>query len=445
MKHLLLGAWLIIFITNANAQDQQHILDSLKRSAAKTNDARTYLNVAHAFIQQRNVDSAFLYFQKALAHADNKQLEIQIRRSYGWAYHNIGFSTLAQEQFFKTLKIAVELKDSSQMASAYLNLGMVARGANLYDKAIQYYKEGLKLTPNENLTIAIQNELGQALTQKGELYKAISTFQEILPHMEQSPSSSIYNSIGNTFIELKNYDSAYKYAALALSMDEMSHDSSGIMWNSQLLAKYYFGKNQFSKAKSLSYSALKLNDTYADESFDWNAVELPKLYQLMTDIYSAEHKTDSLLWLKDQQSILYRRLWEEQKKHAAEFVFNSQEDEVKAMLQKDQEQRRGLTQYYGISLVLLICIFAYLILSGRDRQRKYAPYLSIVVLIFLFEFLLVVLDPIIGEIIKDEPLYKFSVNVLLALLLVPVHFLGERLLKSFALDIRIKKVVQPQE
>jgi tetratricopeptide (TPR) repeat protein len=439
MKNIFLGAFLILLTVNAQAQNEQ-FLDSLKKAAASNNDARTYHQIARTFLWERKLDSAIFYFQKSLANTDDQALEIQIRKGYGQAYLNLGFFALAQEQFFKTLKTAVGLNDSTQMALAYLNLGMVARGANLYDKSIQYYEEGLKLTSSAGVRNLIRNELGQALTQKKDYYKALTVFQEIFPQLKQQPQSSVYNSIGNTFIELKSYDSAYKYAALALSLDEASRDSAGLMWNWQLLGKYYYGVNQYGKAKTLSYAALRLNDRYGTESFDWNAVELPKLYQLVSNIYTAERKTDSLLWLKEQEATFYKRLWEEQKKHAAEFVFNSQEDEVKALLQKEKQTRKGLTQYYGIALVLLICILAYFILSGRDGKRKYTPYISIVVLVFLFEFLLVVLDPFIGKLTNDEPLYKFMINAVLALALVPVHFFGERLLKTFAIDIRIKKV-----
>lgn len=442
MKNVFLVLLLLIFIANANAQNQQRVLDSLKAAVAKTNDVKTYDAIVNIFYQQRKTDSVLFYYQKALSYTDDKKTEIFIRRRCGWIYLNTGFSALAQEQFFKILKIAFDLKDSTEIASAYLHLGEVARNANLYDKAIQYCEEALKFKPDENVKILAINVLGQALTHKKDFYKAISVFQEILPQMEGSPSrySSMYNSIGNTFVEFKNYDSAYKYAAISLALDEAAHDSVGIMWNRQLMGKYHFGVNEFGKAKSFFHSALLLNEKFGNESVDWNAFELPQLYQLMNSIYSTERKTDSLLWLKDQQVILYKRLWEEQKKRTAQFVFTSQEDEVKALLQKEKQTRKGLTQYYSIGLVLLICILAYLILSGRDSQRRYAPYISIVVLILLFEFLLVVLDPVIGKISKDEPLYKFIVNVMLALLLVPVHFVAERLLKRFALDIRLKKV-----
>ncbi len=440
MKIIFISTFLLMFIAAAEAQNQQHILDSLKKESRKNNDPKTYEQIAQIFYQRGKLDSVIFYYQKALVLTDDKELEIKIQRKCGWIYLKMGFSSLAHEQFFKTLKTAFELRDSTQIALAYSNLGEVARFANLYDKAIQYCEAGLKFNPDEKTKILIKNILGQALTHNKDLYKAIGVFQEIIPQLEKSPSnqSDIYNSVGNAFIELKNYDSAYKYGALALSIDEASRDSSGVMWNRQLLGEYYYDINQISKAKTFLHSALRLNEKFGDD--EWNTFELPKLYQVLNAIYSAENKTDSLLWLKDQQAILYRRLWEVQKKRTAEFYFNSQEDEIKTILQKEKKIRKGLTQYYGIALVLLICILAYFILSGRDSQRKYTPYISIVVLVFLFEFLLVILDPSISKITKDEPLLNFIVNALLALLLVPVHFFGERLLKKFAIDIRIKRV-----
>lgn len=82
----------------------------------------------------------------------------------------------------------------------------------------------------------------------------------------------------------------------------------------------------------------------------------------------------------------------------------------------------------------------YLAFSRFDKQRKYSKYISIFILLLIFEFVLVWLDPYVTKISGDVPLYNFLINILVAILIIPVHQVGDKLFNKVVLDIKFRTV-----
>jgi purine-cytosine permease-like protein len=97
-------------------------------------------------------------------------------------------------------------------------------------------------------------------------------------------------------------------------------------------------------------------------------------------------------------------------------------------------------EYYGIAIGLIIILILYFLFNGIDDQKKYSPYVSVVLLILAFEFILIVFDPLLGRLTKNEPVFSFMANVLIALALVPVQQYGERIFNKYAVVVRLKKM-----
>jgi|GEM_PF-5525579 len=421
------AALLLLFITKAEAQN---------------NPAQTYYDLAKTFDREGKTDSAIFYYQKALANLDNssKKLEANIRIEYGYNLLFSGFYSIAQEQAFKALKTALTMNDSANAARAYDVLGSVANGSKLYDKSIHYYEEGIRFKPKN---VVIQLNLADALIiQEKDIFKAISINQSLLKQ-EKKNQPIIAMLHGNTaiaFLKLKNYDSAYNHILASWNINKSLSDSAGLMYGAKLFGEYYYNINLFKKAKGFLYFAFKLNKKYGGMDVDWTAYDMPELYKTIINIYKTEHNMDSVLWFKDSQIEFQKNLLEKQRKSTAEFMFSNQEDELRKIIKQEEQTRKSLTEYYAIALLLFIGIVIYFIFSGKDKERKFAPYLSVVVLILTFEFLLLALSPFINRITNGEPLYDFFINVLLALMLVPIQTYSENFLKKFALDIRLKKM-----
>lgn len=435
MRHLCFYV-VILFAFSVAAQSPK--IDSLKAEASTNNNAEAYYEL---FKTYRTGDSAVFFLQKALTYVKDKKLESNIRRGFGAIYLNKGFYSVAQKESFDALKLALEVRDSLLISSAYLTLGRTAFSSYLYDKALQFYEEGLKYTrKNELMHSALKNNCGLVLMQINDLYKATGIFQELVQTTRDSLQLSAYhNNLGDVFLKLKNYDSAYNHISATLNISLGLGDSSRIMFNKKLMGQYYYGVKQDSKAKSFFLFALRLNDKYNEALSLWNFRELPELYQCMTDIYTREHDIDSLLWLKNKEIEFQKDLLVKHRKNSGEVVFGAHEGELNQLMQRQNQARRNQIEYYGIAFVLLFSVVIYFVFSGRDKQQKYAPYISIVILILVFEFFLVVLEPLISEISGNDPLYSFLCNVALAFLIVPLQFLGEKVMKKFSIDIKLRR------
>lgn len=439
MKNSFVAAFILLFFFQAYSQPH-HKLDSLKKIALKTNDAQTYYDLYASLSELDKHDSAFIYLQKAVAHVKDKKLEAKIRNSYSGSAQIKGFYSLAQQQAFNSLELSLELRDSLLISSAYNSLASIADETGLQEKAIQYYEEGLRYDPKD---FAIKNNMANTLVSQKNLFKAVGIYQELLNKYPRNDSLGIaiaHNNIGDAFLELKNFDSALTHIRATLAISTALHDSSGLMFDNKLMGKYWLSQAQYKKAKSCFYFSLRLNEKFGEKEQNWLGIELPALYRHMVDIYTRDKNMDSVIWFKDKLIEYQKFLLDKQKKSTAEFIFSDQESELKAFVQRQDQARKGLTEYYGIALILLFIAVIYFLFTGKDKQRKYAPYLSIIILILTFEFLLVVLDPLINRVTSGEPMYDFVINVSLALTLIPLQHFGEKIFKKFALDIRLKKM-----
>lgn len=433
---------LLLLVVALATEAQPSKIDSLKKIVAETNDPKSYFELYKIYNKK---DSAFIYLQKALTYVKDKTLESEIRRFYAREFLSRGYYSMAQKQSFESLKLALEVADSAKISRAYILLGSIAYQTQLYDKALSYQEEGFKFSKNDEvITRSLKNNYGLTLMSTNDIYKAVGIYQELLKQVKDSIALSTYhNNAGTAFLKLKNYDSAYTHIKTTLDISIGLNDSSRIMFNNKLMGQYYYGTKQYDQAKSHFKLALKLNESFSEVHGLWNSLELPELYQCLTDIYTEEHNIDSLAWIKNQQIEFQKSLLEKQRKSSAEFIFASHEEELNWLMQEQNKAKKNLAEYYAIALAIIFLVVAYFAFSGKDKQRKYSPYVSIFILILLFEFLLVVLNPLINKITEGEPFYDFLCNALLAFLIIPIQFWGEKIFRKFALDIRLRRVEEP--
>lgn len=422
---------------------QQNRIDSLKNAVRKDNDAGAYVALA---LVTADKDSSYLLLQRALIYVNDPVLESTIYTHISQWELDKGFYSLAQKSAFKSLEIGIALNDSSKISLSYKLLGLIAMNTGLYEKAVDYNQKGIMYCgkTNARTLAAISNNLGLTYFHAKDIYKAIGLHQEncarAIKRGDSILMAAAHNNLGTCFLELKSYDSAFKHISKTLQINTLMKDSIGLMYDTKLTGEYFYLQHQFAKAKSYFYQSLSLDQKFGRSDDGWNSSELPLCYQAMEDIYSHEHNTDSSQYFKDKILSYYKDLLDKQKQKSAGFVFSNQEEQLLAITEKQKQIRRGQKEYYGIALALLLCMVGYFMLTHKDAQRKYTPYISMVILILTFEFLLIVLDPFISRITNDEPLLNFGANVFVAMLLIPIQKFGENLFKQFALDVRLKKI-----
>ena len=154
------------------------------------------------------------------------------------------------------------------------------------------------------------------------------------------------------------------------------------------------------------------------------ATMVMKPAQLLTDLY---RKTDVDSAFK--YSEMYRTANDSlynfkaiQETQLMTFEEEARQQELAVVQAQENEQRQQNIQYALIALGIVVLVLLFLILSRSFiASAKVISFLSVVALLIVFEFLNLVLHPVIGSITHHSPLLMLLGLVCIAALLVPLH------------------------
>ncbi|MBL4624097.1 MAG: tetratricopeptide repeat protein [Flavobacteriales bacterium] len=336
--------------------------------------------------------------------------------------------TEALNYFFRALELDKETKNTrgiairtSNIGNAYYEQAYEAFHSGDTSKAqLEYYPQALKYYVESNVLMEeLENHNGYSIN-IGNMANIFADLAQIEKEIEVRDSL---------------YQEALKFTFEALKIDEELGDKNGIVRNLNNIGSMYIQLKQFEKAKSYilrsvnlatEIGALKeLSLVYKDLSAYYDKIgdfELSlinyKLYTEAKDSLFNESKSKEIGKLEAQYEMEQKQ--EEEKRIAEE----------KEMQLANQKSRRDNLQYSGIFIFVLL-LFAFVFMSGKfSISEKVAEGLIFFTFLLLFEFCLVLLDPIIDKWSSGEPLYKLLFNALLAGAIFPLHAYFEGTLKK---------------
>jgi tetratricopeptide (TPR) repeat protein len=141
--------------------------------------AAAYFHLGNALAQKEEVDDAIAQYQKALA-IDPNLAEVR---------HNLDLALLQK-------KAHEALKNNSNSAGAYTNLGNVLLQKGQVDEAIDQYRKAIVI---DGTAVEAHNNLGIAWAKKGQLDAAIIEFRKTL---ELNPAYiQAYNNLGTALFQ----------------------------------------------------------------------------------------------------------------------------------------------------------------------------------------------------------------------------------------------------
>ncbi|MEY4768578.1 MAG: hypothetical protein RL637_1217, partial [Pseudomonadota bacterium] len=155
-----------------SAQTQQYLsaIDYIQQAIqlVKIPNAAMYNNLANAFREQRQFDTAINYYQQALA----------IKPDYAEALNNLGVVHKDRGQHNKSINYYQQaLKIQPNYAEAHYNLGVVFQEQEKYSIAIDSYQKAIQLRPNY---IEAYCNMAIVLKEQRQLDQAILYFQKTL-------------------------------------------------------------------------------------------------------------------------------------------------------------------------------------------------------------------------------------------------------------------------
>lgn len=370
-----------------------------KRSAASI-----YTNIANVFKDQGDYPKALEYYLKALGmlkETGAKSVEAICLGNIGNVYIAQNDYTNALLYYNEAYTINKELKNSNLMAVNLNNIGNVYNRQKTYSKALEYYYQALTLyTELENLSGmgVIYGNIGNIYDKKRDFQPALDSYIKAFDLAkkvnDQHSISKWGGCIGTVYTELKDYKKAEEYLTAALTLSIQLEVLDLVRDHHLELSNLYAVTNRSKLAYEhhLKYTATK-DSLFNDEK--------------SKDIGKLEVKYE----LENAEKERVRKLEEEMK------------------IKERNRIRKNQLQYSGIVVILLIIGVLVTILGFVKVNPTIASGISFFAFLLLFEFLILLFDPLIDKYSSGEPAYKLLFNAIIAVCVFPAHAFFEKTIR----------------
>jgi tetratricopeptide (TPR) repeat protein len=366
-------------------------------------------NIGNIYNKMSDFSTALGYFHKA----KNLYLKISNKSGLAICLNNIGLihsemdqKEKALEYYEKVLAINIEMGDKRGIANTKSNIGTILTNTNRFEESVKILNESLSYFKSVGNNEGISN----VLTNLGILNKiqrkydlSLELFKEALDLRQHHPNKIRYAKA------LANVGSAY----FSMATDE-DYDNSNNKLNQEI---------NLNNAIEFFEQAIKIfseeDEILVRSEF---SKDLSEAYEILGN------KSRALLYFKEYHK-LQDSIFSKNKSNELENLFRKQElkeNEIKNKEVAEKKAQRNRLQYLGIGAVV-VGFGVLLLLSGRMKLKEWmARALVFLSFIFLFEFVLVIIDPWTDEYSEGIPLIKFAINMCLALIIFPMHQYFER-------------------
>ena len=351
------------------------------------------------------------------------------------------------------------------------SLGQLATSQYLlgdYPKALNFYLHKLKIDEKRNsprnyasalnnigITYILLEDYSSALEY---LYRADSTIDVAGGETKKELKYNIEINIGEAYYRMKIPDSASVHFTSALSLAKLSGDTAligaAILGEANVLAlknelpdalHYYRDAYNYllggSDADILCEVSLGMAKTYQKLSRNDSAIYFGNMsYSLAEKGKFLSRQLDAALFLSSaynisnnnnsafsylQKAVQLKDSLKGQEKIKATMILSNNEklrqEEITEQKIRDKEVRFRQLQLLIIAIFIPLLFLITLLISRIKIHMKLIKFMGIISLLFLFEFLTLLLNPVVGRLTHHIPIFELLVFVSIAALLVPIH------------------------
>jgi tetratricopeptide (TPR) repeat protein/GT2 family glycosyltransferase/glycosyltransferase involved in cell wall biosynthesis len=258
----------------------------------KPDSPESYAKLGDFYAEKQQWEEAIFFYQKAI------KLEpkfIQVYRNLARIYNQFGQSEKATECLFQ----ALTLEPNKAGAEQHFSLGNVLRQQRKNDRAIDCYRQAIKLQPEFSEAYL---RLGEVLSDSSEIAKAIACYQEAL---KLNPSSfQAHHNLGDAFAKKEKWEEA---TAAYLNGIKLNPEFS---WSYNNLGNALLKQQQWEEAAQCYQQAIQLNPHFAWSYYNfaealvklerWKEAESAyrRSHKLQSDLPNLESKINAVLKYK---------------------------------------------------------------------------------------------------------------------------------------------------
>ncbi len=422
---LIISFILSVFSTFAQRTTREEIKNKFVK--ADTNQALVLIELAEQY-QSTKPDSALIAAQAALTISEQLKYAKGTARSLDLiasAFNIVGNYPKALEYYILSLKIEEQRNRPRNLAVALMNIGTVYLHQKDYRMALSYTFSA------DSVLVArkVPAMRKYALLNIGDIYEKFNKLDSArdytnaayylaLQEDDLNMSGTALNNIGNISYRLGQYEFALKTYRQALPLLIQTNDEDFVCETSIGLAKTFTALNKNDSA--LYYGrrayALARQDGFLRRIQESSSF-LTNYFEGIKNFDSAYEYQRVLMATKDSLNSI------EHIRKAQLLTFNEQQRQTEIANSKIKEayDLKQRLQFIGIG-VLIPNIF---ILSFYLRKRKVKPkiieFLGLVSVLMFFEYITLLLHPIVQNLTYHVPLFELIVFSIIAAILTRIH------------------------
>lgn len=322
------------------------------------------------------------------------------------------------------LQIAEKAKDNNWIAEISMNIASIYFFQKDYQHALRYmYKVkeiGEKLNHKEYIQSALENI--------GAVYVIAEQYDSSLIYTQQALSLAVelripvYNmllNMGHTYSGLNQLGLALEYFRSAMPYINQEN-------NAYYATEAYLGMAKVFEKDGRKDSAL----IYARKSFA--IAERRKYLQgcldaaaYLTTLYKQANNSDSAFYYSEEAKAANDSLFSQQKINQLQSITLTEQLRLKEKEENErqaQEERKHNLQYAAIAIGLIILLIIFLLLSHSIIvNRSVIRFLAAMTLLIFFEFINLLIHPLIAAATHHSPVGILAFMVCVAALLIPIH------------------------
>jgi len=413
-----------VFSQKSKADSLQNLLS---KESIDTNKVRLAVELAK-IVYTNNPDTALqlaqeaLYLSRHINYIEGESLSLGILAS---TFRILGNYPRALELNLQKLQLEEKRKKPRNLASVLISIGIIYVFQEEYYMALEYYsKADSVITKNniEDIKYNVALNIGDAYNRLNISDSAYLYFNKSLEIARTRNDGDLIGTsmtgLGHSYMKLGNLPQSLLNYQNAIKLLQKAEDDETLCEASLGIAKLYDKLNQPDSAKR--YAALSLSVAKKDGflSSEYEATEF------LTDHYKKMKKIDSAFAYVEYSRRLNDSLNNKTKIRELQTLSSNEQ-----FRQRELEEERKITtkkRYQQLQL-LLIGIFIpgffliTLLLSRQKIHIKVVRVLGVLSLLFLFEYLTLLLHPTVAELTGHNPIFEIMIFVGVAAILIPLH------------------------
>lgn len=310
--------------------------------------------------------------------------ELKSLNDIGIIYADQGDQAKALTYHFKAKAVAESLHDKKRLSIVLSNIGNSYLKLNKIESALGFVLQAYSIQHQLNDKATMPNTLsilGDINYKLGNIPMALEYYRLSVPYAIQNDDQTAivdtYNSMARLFTKTNQPDSSVYYALNALKTAQKALYPEGIYNASNILTEHYKGKDEH-----LEFVYYKLAVAAKDTMF--NAEKIKEVQVLSFNEAERQHEIA------------------EEKQH-------------------ENEQRLINLQLIGIAIFIPMFFLCMLLLSKSRVHRRVIEFMSVLSLLMFFEFVTLLIHPLVLLISNHLPAVELLILVVLAAILAPVH------------------------